>query len=259
MLEKHAGLFVEGVSALSELKWTALQSQMAGRDGPEARLRLAKLGEYALHNVRGACILSDMQSVFPELDRAEASLQHMLEMPSYTLETVGQTFKHLISRLQDELRSQHYFHLDQRDVPFYGRAEPFGEKVAAKFPRAQEDLARAGDCLALQQSTAVVFHLMRAMEVVVQRLGKKLGVANTNKEWGKILSDIGTAIEKMPKGTPKEKAKRISWSEAHANLYHVKQAWRNETMHPKQTYDRSEALAVYTSTQVFMAHLAKLL
>jgi hypothetical protein len=130
--------------------------------------------------------------------------------------------------------------------------------VAAKFPKAQEDLARAGDCLALQQSTAVVFHLMRAMEVVVQRLGKKLGVTNTDKEWGKILSDVHRAIEKMPNGTPKEKTKRNAWSEAHANLYHVKQAWRNETMHPKQTYDRAEALAVYTSMQVFMTHLAKL-
>ena len=34
------------------------------------------------------------------------------------------------------------------------------------------------------------------------------------------------------------------YSAIHANLYHVKIAWRNETMHPKATYDEGEALNV---------------
>jgi hypothetical protein len=94
---------------------------------------------------------------------------------------------------------------------------------------------------------------MRAMEVVVQRLAKKLGVPNVEKEWGKLLSDIGKAVEAMPKG-----AKRDKWSEAHTHLHHVKQAWRNDTMHPKQTYTREQAHDVYRAVRTCADHLAGL-
>jgi hypothetical protein len=53
--------------------------------------------------------------------------------------------------------------------------------------------------------------------------------------------------------------KRDAWSESHSHLYHVKQAWRNGTMHPKKTYTQEEAEAVFAAVRVFMRHLAKLL
>lgn len=51
---------------------------------------------------------------------------------------------------------------------------------------------------------------------------------------------------------------RNRWSETHTHLYHVKQAWRIDTMHPKQTYTRSEARAILDAVNVFMNDLATL-
>jgi hypothetical protein len=117
----------------------------------------------------------------------------------------------------------------------------------------EEDLDEACNCLALARATACVFHLMRAMEEAVKILGTKLGVTNVEKEWGKILSDIGAKIEAMPKGQSRDE-----WSACHVNLYHVKQAWRNSTMHPKETYTTEQAKEVLDAVFAFLKQLATL-
>lgn len=131
---------------------------------------------------------------------------------------------------------------------------PFGREVEDAFPLAAEEISEAAKCLALQRNTACVFHLMRAMERAVARLSEAIGTGKTTeKEWGKILSDISQTIEAMPKGDERNK-----WSQSHSHLYHVKQAWRNDTMHPKKTYTDDQAQAVFTAVHSFMRHLAVL-
>lgn len=129
----------------------------------------------------------------------------------------------------------------------------FGNAVADAFPLASEDISEAAQCLGLGRYTASVFHLMRAMESAVQVLAATLGVTNVEREWGKLLSDIGKTVEAMAKGPSRDR-----WSESHSHLYHVKQAWRNDTMHPKKTYTAEEAHAVYRAVKSFMVHLAPL-
>lgn len=131
---------------------------------------------------------------------------------------------------------------------------PFGRAVEDAFPKAAAEISEAAMCLAFQRPTATVFHLMRAMELAVQKLADTLGVAKVEKEWGKLLADIGSAIEAMPKGK-----ERDTWSSVHSHLYHVKQAWRNDTMHPKTTYTEAEAEAVFAAVKTFMAELVPML
>ena len=136
---------------------------------------------------------------------------------------------------------------------YFKAYESFGPSVEKSFPNTREDIECAGKCLALGQGAASVFHLMRAMESAVASLASALSIANPDREWGKLLSDIHAEIEKMPKGK-----RRHEWSECHANLYHVKQAWRNETMHPKATYTTQQAREVFDAVRVFMKQLAQL-
>jgi len=160
----------------------------------------------------------------------------------------------LVRRIQDEFSEQKILFISTADAALYLQEKPlFGDDVADAFPDAIEDISEAGKSLALGRHTASVFHLMRAMEAAVQRLCGKLGIENPDREWGKLLSDIHNAIAVMPKGEL-----RNTWSEAHANLYHVKQAWRNNTMHPKQTYTEEEARAVLQAVRTFMTQLAGL-
>jgi hypothetical protein len=144
------------------------------------------------------------------------------------------------------------FSLAEKDL-WLSKSLPFGEAVERVFPTTEEDIEEAAKCLAVDRGTACVFHLMRAMEISVQRMSAHLTILNVEREWGKLLSDIGSKIEAMPKGDA-----RNEWSQVHVNLYHVKQAWRNDVMHPKKTYTVAEAKNVFDAVGAFMTHLAGL-
>jgi hypothetical protein len=161
----------------------------------------------------------------------------------------------LNSRIIDELSNSKVLALSQEEIRYYGASEPiFGADVERVFPLAARDISEAAKCLGLTRSVAAVFHLMRVMESAVQALASKLGITNVSREWGKLLSDIAEKIEDMPKGPP-----RNEWSESHTHLYHVKQAWRNDTMHPNTNYTFDEAKNIFEAVKTFTKHLTRLI
>src|SRR5207302_822968 len=104
-----------------------------------------------------------------------------------------------------------------------------------------------------------VFHLMRAMEVAVKKLGKRLTITIHPKDtWGLIVGRMTPKIAAMKDDTPARKDKKDAWSEAAANLHHVGQATRNGTMHPKKTYTPQQSREVYDAVRAFMTALAAL-
>ena len=134
----------------------------------------------------------------------------------------------------------------------------FGNEVEAKFSQISEDISEAGKCLALGRYTASVFHLMRTLEATLKVLGDKLGVTvidkhNSDLEWGIILANIKVAVDKIPKSVEK-----TNWSSVASLLTHVKIAWRNRTMHPKQTYTEEEAKEIFAASRAFMRSLTSL-
>lgn len=178
-----------------------------------------------------------------------------LHISKSDLERLGWQIHSLKSNFSAQMQSRLVMVLGDGNAAYLTSDDPpFGKDVDDAFPKASEEISEAAKCLALKRSTAAVFHLMRAMELAVQRLAEVLGKANpTEKVWGVILSDIHSAIEAMPKG-----AARDAWSASHTHLYHVKQAWRNDTMHPKTTYTEEQAQTVFDAVKSFMCHLAPL-
>jgi hypothetical protein len=160
----------------------------------------------------------------------------------------------LENRIHDELLSVQLYCVDSKNGNLMEASEAlFGEGVASRFPELSFDIEESGKCLALRRATASVFHLMRVMERAVQLISTSLNIKNPEREWGKLLSDIHAAIETMEKG-----ARRDEWSAAHANLYHVKQAWRNTTMHPRKTYTEEQAEEIFRAVKAFMAQMSGL-
>lgn len=167
---------------------------------------------------------------------------------------------HLEERLRDELEAIWFKKLSNDEAEMYNATAPFGFKVNDKFPTAVEDIQEATKCLALDRLTASVFHLMRVMERGVQRLGRKLGVRLTAEmTWNEILNAASAKIKAMPRKIPAQKLKQERFSEIHAHLYHVKDAWRNTTMHPKKTYTERQTEAVFQHTRSFMMALAEII
>jgi hypothetical protein len=157
------------------------------------------------------------------------------------------------NRIADEMGDHLFMHIPTDRASFYNQPELFGKDVNAKFPTIQFDVVEAGNCYAAGRGTAVVFHLMRIMETGVQEFGKKLGVTFTNeKRWQNILDEIDKKIKALPSKDPKA----VKMSQASANLYAVKLAWRNEVMHPKDTYTLEEADNLIRQVKIFMEQLA---
>lgn len=156
------------------------------------------------------------------------------------------------SRLQDELGETRFYCLSASCAGYYSPEEPlFGSIVEARLSRAADDISEAGKCFATGRYTASIFHIMRALEAALQEAGTLLGLRKVEIAWGPLLSAVHAKIEVMPKGQARD-----DWSEIQANLYHVKQAWRNDTMHPKATYTEEEAREVFDAMKAFMRQLA---
>jgi hypothetical protein len=98
---------------------------------------------------------------------------------------------------------------------------------------------------------------MRIMEFAVQHLGTKLGISLVaEKNWANILDQVDKTVKALPTKNSNQKAKRNRFSEASAHLRMVKDAWRNDVMHPKETYTDEEAERVFRNVKDFMVHLA---
>lgn len=209
------------------------------------------IGE-ALGTLRREAEIAGLPYVLKQIDRISDWLD--TEGRAGDIRDLKLLLQEILYRAYDELQTRCFVVIPFEYLEHYKQSGPvFGANVHDAFPLAAEDLSEAGRCLALGRYTASVFHLMRAMECAVQTLSIKLGITNVDREWGKLLSDITQKIEAFPKGDLRDQ-----WSEVRTNLYHVKQAWRNNTMHPKQTYTESEAKAIFDAVRVFMNDLVPL-
>jgi hypothetical protein len=120
----------------------------------------------------------DMGSIPGEIERLKAKVLAsrraggaMLHLEMAALIADVQTLRNNLSYLLE----RRYFYAVRPDLSgYYGDPEPFGDQVAKKFKHARDDIERAGNCLALGESTACVLHLNRAMEIVIRALARKL-------------------------------------------------------------------------------------
>jgi len=169
-----------------------------------------------------------------------------------TNKQVASEIEHLDRTIRLEMENHLFFFMPPNQADYYDKSELMGADVLAKFPDLRYDIVEAGNCYAASRSTAVVFHLMRIMEVGVQEFGKKLGVTLVQeKNWQNILDEINKAVKALPKGP-----QAVEMAHAAANLYSVKVAWRNEVMHPNDTYGHDEAKSLIGLVRVFMGQLA---
>ncbi len=184
-------------------------------------------------------------------------VDHMLEEAQKEEPTVGlltDAIAQVERTIKWEMEDKLFMYIPPDRAERYDQKELLGKEVNAKFPAIQYDAVEAGNCYACGRSTATVFHLMRIMEVGVQEFGTKLGVKlAAEKNWQNVLDEINKAIKALDQKaqTTKELAA------ASANLYSVKLAWRNEVMHPNDTYTLEEADNLIRQVKIFMEQLAK--
>jgi hypothetical protein len=158
------------------------------------------------------------------------------------------------ARIEFDLRDRNFLAVAPERISYYENAELFGPIVAEKFGKASDEIKRAGTCHALDQPTACVFHLMRVMELAVQRFARRLGVSvDTQRDtWDHIMGAVNGKIKTMPRRDRREQRKHDNCASISAHLNTVRIAWRNPTMHPKKSYSLDQAKDVLESTGAFL-------
>jgi hypothetical protein len=220
--------------------------------GEEERLR--GLLPSLLENVIASCASL-------ELELARMHARRILEQvaPNQPLVELISNIKELAQRIDDECNGRLFLFVPPARAEYFVDESPFGERVKNKFPKLAEDIAEVSKCFATGRYTAAVFHLMRVMEVGVTRVAKALGVTiPSSGTWGAMLGPIDRAINSLPAATTKEKTRRDTFAEAAAHLRHTKNAWRNNTMHPKETYTEEEAKTIFQNVRAFTESLVSL-
>lgn len=190
-------------------------------------------------------------------DRAEVILEKM--RAGVHRSEVSDDVGDLNNRIRDELKRRTLLIISSKSRQFFDQnaAPLFGDEVFNKFVDSADDIAEAGKCLALERSTAAVFHLMRAMEAAVKILGEKLEatVMDANGEflpWGKIVANIKPKIDAMPRGPGQD-----AWLELHAMLHSVNRAFRTKTAHPVRKYSMDDAEKAFSAAKAFMQEMAE--
>jgi hypothetical protein len=164
----------------------------------------------------------------------------------------------LLIRINEDLRKRKFAFVEPGWDAYYGQSDPFG-LGRSKLKDCLPNIKQAGNCLAVAEGTACVFHLMRAMEMAVRKLGSRLKITiNAQTTWRVLTGAMDGKIKSMPDTNAADKRKKDNWAEARANLHHVGSVWRNNTMHPATSYTPSQARDVYNAVRVFMDVLAQL-
>ncbi|RIJ20320.1 hypothetical protein D1224_14405 [Henriciella barbarensis] len=132
--------------------------------------------------------------------------------------------KDVETRLTDEVGLMGFMVLDRAQ---YGLLQPAAKLVdwdiERIFPDAARELSEASKCLALQRSTAAVFHAMRMLEVGIQKFSELLNIPDpvkpAERNWAIILSRIKGEIDtKYPQKDRLPSSKGAAFAEIYASL-----------------------------------------
>lgn len=138
---------------------------------------------------------------------------------------------------------------------------PFGAEVSTAFPNAAADIAAASRCYALDEWTASVFHLMRALEHGLRHFADVVGLgtdAMAHENWKNVIDQIEKKIREMEqeKKSP-EKIERLKvLSAAAVQFRYFKDAWRNHVAHAHVHYDSHSGPKIWEHVRSFMQSLA---
>lgn len=139
----------------------------------------------------------------------------------------------------------------------------FDQIVFEKFPTAVYDMDECLKSLALERSTASVFHSMRVMEAGLVALRRHLGIAEPTKlgdrSWGPILQGVREEIDnRYPRSRRLGNTKGADLEDLYTRLDTVRNSIRNNTMHLERTYSFEEAISIQNNAALFMTKLAAL-
>jgi hypothetical protein len=118
--------------------------------------------------------------------------------------------------------------------------------VLNKWPDLTDDVRQSSRCLAIDEPTAAVFHIVRCAEYVLRQICVQESIPHISKfnMMGNYLQDIDEYI-KHPNTPPK----RAELNRIMSLMRNLKDGWRDDTMHTGVMYQDFEAIAAYSAVK----------
>ncbi len=246
-------------SVIADLKALALSITLARNDAERAASRkeiAAKIDQ-----------LKELLSDVPLSNVLRAKINRLIDAAkpdaTYAANDLMVMTREFYLSLLEELATSHFLMIPEPRTSFYEQPEPpFGAAVDKAFPDAYRDIRAASRCLALDEWTACVFHLMRALEIGLRDMAVGLNIPMSASvdylQWAEIIDQINSAVGKMgqQKKSPQRTERQKFYAQAATNFDHFKNAWRNHVSHSREHYDERDAVTTWNHVATFMQVLA---
>jgi hypothetical protein len=174
-------------------------------------------------------------------------------------------FHLLDTALKSQLSGIFVCYVPADHAQYWQQEKPFGDAVHKNFPSARADFVDAGNCFAIEQYTACVFHCIRAAEKGMRAIARERKIKIIKgkplewNDWGQIIKAIEDAANqlatKLKFGPQRDRALEFYRGVA-GELYGFKDAYRNYVTHDRATYDLHQAASVYHRVGEFMQRVS---
>lgn len=206
----------------------------------------------ALGELQRECETLELPSATVQIGR----MRQWLDAGSGDLHVLTQMLVELQNRVIDELSTRFFLAVPLQKRHYYEQPEAvLGPEIVKAFPSATDDIAEAGKCFSLSRYTACVFHLSRIVEAGLRVLTIEIGV-KLKHDWGAQLQEIEKELETRYKAAGARTPDDLFFSETASQIGHIKNAWRNPTMHIERRFNEEVALDIFNAVKAFMRHIS---
>jgi hypothetical protein len=206
------------------------------------------------------CTNLELSAALDRMERIKGALAKHMTVDDYKTEV-----RILRESIEDGLSRRFAFYIQTENAERLRSIETEWGKTLKAFTSAADDVVDAVNCLAADNNTACVFHLMRVAEFGLRALARERRVTLPKgrplewADWQQILDGIGTkvkAIANKPRGAARERA-LVFYNGVLAEFGAFKDAYRNNVMHARTSYDEHQARSTMLHVREFMERLAE--
>jgi len=259
--------FAEAVHALSQSRWIAMKrAATEGKDSdvnPEFLMAL----KMAVNKCREQCKHIELDAAVDRIDGPMNLFFTAYGTPTW--EGVQTEIDVLWAAMIPELKRRRFAYIAHQKAKIIAKMENGKENpwknVWRRFPSAKQEIKEGIYSYALELNTASIFHLMRAAEIGLRALARRMKVKLPKgkrlewAQWQEMLRGMNTVCDdiftKMKAGSAKDELLEF-YRGTLGQFYGFKDEFRNHVMHSRKSYDEIKAGSVLGHMLDFMNKLA---
>lgn len=168
----------------------------------------------------------------------------------------------ILRAVSSELKTRLFFYIPQERARYYESNIVLDKGMVAAFPLASVEILSAGNCYAVGEYTASVFHSMRAAEIGLRAVANNRGVTFSRPldqaEWQTLIEQIEEklkTIRQQPRSQTRDEELKF-FSDANSHFSSLKDAFRNHVAHARDVYGEVQSLSILRRVTEFLETLS---